>query len=173
MLGERVKSNKENLGFKCIHRFRGFSILIYNWNQQFSSWDILNGFKWGESWNFVFIDDNCSGIIFIFFVIYHRNYLIYLFKVGKFLAMYIIEEWLVKMIEFAKMAELNCLIREKTISTFTADWKPLMHFLCKTGKKRTYNLQFLLLDGIDYRKRESHSVTLEKEVKLQLYLQPL
>lgn len=45
------------------------------------------------------------------------------------------EDWLLKMMEFAKMAKLTTLIREKTLSTFTSNWKLLIHFLCEMKKE--------------------------------------
>lgn len=38
--------------------------------------------------------------------------------------------------EFAKTAKLMSLIRDKIISVFIADWKPLMDILYKTEKTR-------------------------------------
>ena len=44
------------------------------------------------------------------------------------------EEWLVKLTDFAEMDKLTSLIRERTLSTFIDDWKPLMDFLHKNEK---------------------------------------
>lgn len=49
------------------------------------------------------------------------------------------------MMELAEMAKLTSLIREKTISTYIADWKPLMDFLHKTEKKNK-----LMIYGFDH-----------------------
>ena len=56
-------------------------------------------------------------------------------------ALHTMEEWLVKMMELAEMAKLTSLIREKTITMFTADWKPLIAFLPET-EKNAYDLWF-------------------------------
>ena len=39
------------------------------------------------------------------------------------------EEWMVKLMELAEMAKLTALIREKTLTNFMANWKPLLDFL--------------------------------------------
>lgn len=49
------------------------------------------------------------------------------------------EGYLVKMIELAEMARMICLIRERTMSSFITDWKPLMEFFA-VEKKRTCDL---------------------------------
>jgi len=48
------------------------------------------------------------------------------------------EEWLVRMTEFAEMAKLNCLIREKTSSI--SGWKPFMDFFAENGKNNNNGL---------------------------------
>lgn len=62
--------------------------------------------------------------------------------------MLFLEEWLVKMMELAEMDKLTALIREM-ISTFIADWKPLIDSLHETEK---VNLWWLYRMG--YKKKE-------------------
>lgn len=44
------------------------------------------------------------------------------------------EEWMVNMMKLAKIAKLIALVRDKTLSKFNVDWKPLTDFLCETEK---------------------------------------
>lgn len=42
------------------------------------------------------------------------------------------EEWIVKMMKFAKMAKLITLIRDRILPNFNADWKPFIDILHET-----------------------------------------
>lgn len=45
-----------------------------------------------------------------------------------------IEKWIMKMMELVEVAKLTSLVREKILSTFIANWKPLMDFTHETKK---------------------------------------
>lgn len=68
--------------------------------------------------------------LFLYMVIAVRLYA----KRSKDSGIPIMEEWLVKITEFAEMVKLTYLIRKKTTIVFISDWKPFMDFLLKTGK---------------------------------------
>lgn len=55
-----------------------------------------------------------------------------------------LEAWRVKMRELEEMAKLTCLVRERTITAFISDWKPLIAFLLKREKSE------IVIYGFDY-----------------------
>lgn len=50
-----------------------------------------------------------------------------------------VEEWLVKVMEKARMVKLMGLIREKTLEKINTNWKPFVHFY-KKEKKSNYDI---------------------------------
>lgn len=88
---------------------------------------------------------------------------------GKGLSVTIMEEQMVKMIEFAEMAKLTVLNRERLIK-FNAEWKSLfewkwkeMNLWYKVFRTRKRNSWLL--------KNESSFTTIEQEVNLHLFLE--
>lgn len=59
------------------------------------------------------------------------------------------DEQMLRMMELAQMMELPALIREKTLLSFNADWKPFLDFLLETEKNE------IMLYGFDDQKKNS------------------